>query len=283
MGDAAIHLGSGNTLARHRTVRRSRLLALSAFAVALASSADAAAIVDGESDETSSIVSIGPKSDPICSGTVIGRRLVVTAAHCVTGDVQVNVGDETLSVAFARVHPEFDESTMDHDIALLVLAEDAKVDAMPVASAAPSEGERVRFVGFGRVKQNGESKGRRAGFVKVDAIEGKQFKTVPDPATACGRDSGGAVLDESGTQLVGVISAGDAKCEKFAFATRLDVHQSFIDGTLSGMESSGCSTSGANTAGSPAVFAALVAMVSAAKRRFFNGAPSRAQKALVRS
>lgn len=249
-----------------------RLLALATFAVAIASSANAAAIVDGESDETPSVVSIGPKDDPVCSGTVIGRRLVLTAAHCVNGDVQVNVDGETLSVAFARVHPEFDETTMDHDIALLVLAEDAKVEAMPLATEVPSEGERVRFVGFGRVKQNGESKGRRAGFVKIDSVEGKQFKTVPDPATACGRDSGGAVLDESGTKLVGVISAGDAKCEKFAFATRLDVHQSFIGSTLSGMESTGCSTGGTRSAGSPAFLVALVAMVSAAKRRFFHRA-----------
>lgn len=203
------------------------------------------AIVDGKADDNSAVVSIGDPKEPACSGTVIGTRLVLTAAHCVTaGSLQVNVEDRSIPVAFARVHPEFDEQTMDHDIALLVLEENADVLPIPVSAAVPSEGERVRFVGFGRVKAGGDTKGRRGGYAKVDTVELKQFKTVPDESTACGRDSGGAVLDESGTRLVGVISAGDTKCEKYTFATRLDVHQTFIDTTLTEMSSRGCNAGG---------------------------------------
>lgn len=211
------------------------------------------AIVDGESDDTAAVVSIGDPKAPSCSGTVIGPRLVVTAAHCVTGtEITVNVEDRSIAVAFARVHPEFDEQTMAHDIALLILAENADVAPLPVAAMVPAEGERVRFVGFGRIKAEGDTKGRRAGYVKVDAIDAQQYKTVPDPSTACGRDSGGAVLDESGTRLIGVISSGDTKCQKYAFATRMDVHQVFIDRTMDDLSSRGCSAAFAPVSASSA-------------------------------
>jgi secreted trypsin-like serine protease len=271
----------GSVLARVVTVLRSRVLAAFTFAIAaevLLVSTDAFAIVSGKADETASIVSIGPAAEPLCSATLIGPRLVVTAAHCMTrGDLPVNVDGKPVAVAFVKVHPEFDQESLDHDIALVVLADDVTVTPMAFSTAVPSAGSRVRFVGWGRTAQNGESKGRRAGFVKVDKVDAMQFKTVPDPSTACGRDSGGAVLDEDGTTLVGIISNGDAKCESYAFATRLDVNQGFIEETLSGMENSGCRASGSPTSSVPGSFGVLAGLVAAAKRRLFQRARGRAE------
>ncbi len=256
---------------------------VSACAAETASTSDekvgtvSSAIVDGESDDNPSVVSLGDPDAPNCSGTVIGPRLVLTAAHCVTGDgLLVNVEDRQIAVASARVHPEYSAEGMDHDIAILVLAENAEVRAMPLSTKeALSEGDRIRFVGFGRVKPGGDTKGRRAGFVKVDEVDLKQYKTVPDPSTACGRDSGGAVMDEDGTRLVGVISAGDTKCERYAYVTRLDVHKSFIERTTSEFTSGGCNAGGGAT---PAALESLLCLsLVAAMRRLFDRASSRAQ------
>lgn len=250
---------------------------LASTAVGLVST-NAAAIVDGKEDETSSVVSLGPATDPICSGTVIGRRLVVTAAHCLTTtDIRVNVDGKRLGVAFTKVHPDFDEKSLAHDIGLIILSEDAPVTPMRFRTSVPAEGDRVRFIGWGKTGQDTASKGRRAGVAKVDAIESAHFKTVPDPSNACGRDSGGAVLDEDGTTLVGVISSGDTSCQKHTFATRLDENQAFLDETVAGTENSGCRASGASSSGSAGAFFVLAALVGVAKRRLVHRAQLRAE------
>ncbi len=110
-----------------------------------------------------------------CSGTLVGKNVVVTAAHCITGGCpqQVFVGSDSRSPSRGKVfdvkyrvrHPEYDPTTDRNDIAVLILDADADVmlpgltTAGGPARVAPraiattaeiNEAKTVELVGFGR-------------------------------------------------------------------------------------------------------------------------------------
>ncbi|MBX9473042.1 trypsin-like serine protease [Microcella sp.] len=111
-----------------------------------------------------------------CGGSIVSSWEIVTAAHCVVfegsvlapSDIRVMTGRATLStsartgvsVQSITVHPGFDESTYESDVAVLRLAEPIALtpgvqQAIPLQQSVVGDGVAARVTGWGNTSTTG--------------------------------------------------------------------------------------------------------------------------------
>ncbi|MFO0695357.1 MAG: trypsin-like serine protease [Polyangiales bacterium] len=204
-----------------------------------------------------------------CSGSLVGTRTVLTAAHCLRSSTlgsmrvtSVRIGNpagatRTVRVAETHVHPAFDVERPEHgnDVALLVLAEDV-TDRRPLRLATanddPSEqGTRIRIEGFGLVRRNGRtvrSRALRTASLEylspfhcfsgdVEGMARNRMCAASPEAGVCPGDSGSAATRERDGEriVVGVVSLAidRSTCSETATVlTRVSAMREFLDGLV---------------------------------------------------
>jgi hypothetical protein len=224
---------------------------------------------DGSGDGISQAPIIGGVTDPgdpsvaaliirskqgtaLCTTTVIGKRLMLTAAHCVDGAANGDTfqvrfstsafqGGKLINVVKTAFDTQFNEANLNgsHDIAVAVLAEDAPAPAIKVSQTILQQsdvGADLRIVGFGNNIGGANASGagtKRQTTVKIDGVfnnRAGQGQTAVGSALfslgnsqdgTCNGDSGGpAFRTVNGVdEVIGVTSFGDINCAVNGFDT----------------------------------------------------------------
>lgn len=193
-----------------------------------------------------------------CTGAVVDRDLVLTAAHCFVGGRQFKVvayGPDrvgrTIDIQRVETHPGFQEkgqSVRDRgvDLAIVRLASLLPDDMAPVAIGTMVKEETVRIAGYG-VGVEGQpgtanilrhallvGKPTDAGRSVVILAVGAGVNEVMTGVGACSGDSGGPMFSEESQKLVGIIGSGiplpgrRGWCGGYTAATRVADHWDWI-------------------------------------------------------
>jgi trypsin len=175
-----------------------------------------------------------------CGGTAIDSRHFLTAAHCVDGQTPKNIvqsqayvnpsslnppSDRALSWESVTVHPGWNASTLENDIAIVRTTEDMQVVSATINTlvGAPAEGSDLEVFGFGATSAGGltspvllkgdvkevTSTGGRCGSYGARYLPKTMLcaGTAHGHVDSCQGDSGGPLM--RGDTLVGVVSWGN--------------------------------------------------------------------------
>jgi secreted trypsin-like serine protease len=177
------------------------------------------------------VVTIVGSRGSSCTGTLIARDIILTAAHCIAPGATTKLVDyksqppRLLDIRRTATHPQFNmQSLLAHrataDVALLQLASPLAASPATLGGALlpVTAGQRLTVVGMGvAVAGDGRSGGvARAASLVVTGRPGTLQIRLVDPSTdnaraglgACTGDSGApAFLDSSGgSVIIGVVS-----------------------------------------------------------------------------
>lgn len=183
----------------------------------------------------------------LCTGTLVGTKTVVTAAHClqdptlehrfyVNGTLlpllNVPYGGTEHLVAAATVHPAYSAATQENDIAVLQLADAPAVSPIPIWPKAPWIGLKIQLIGYGKTGATTDDSGKkRSAYNFVAKLLSKTFTyngTGNGVGNTCSGDSGGPVLATiDGADLVAGVHYAST-CGTVGYASRLDVHAGWV-------------------------------------------------------
>ncbi len=219
----------------------------------------------GDPATVSLVVGGGGQYEQFCTGTLVGPKTVVTAAHCINAygnqyDYFVNFGTyasqptRSIKMASQTADPLYNKATGDsHDFGVIQLMT-AVTDVTPIAlNTTPltqaDVGRSIRHAGFGVTSGAQQGSGiKRQVTYSVRQVTAALIESGASGKQTCNGDSGGPAFmvmpGSSAEVLVGVVSFGDQNCSMFGEDGRVDVAAAWIRQTVAPWEAPTCATDG---------------------------------------
>lgn len=204
------------------------------------------AIVNGTVDSTHSGVGVlHSGGSNACTATVVGRFTLLTAAHCVASQTPphqvfspVNFypegfGGRKITAVSVTIHPSYAGGST-ADIAVVRLPEALEVTPARLAAVAPTAGEPVELVGYGKSgEEAGDFGTRRLARNRIGEVEAETvhfFGTSSTTGNLCNGDSGGPTFATRGGEqfLIGVHSSKGGLCGQEGHDVRVDAYLDWI-------------------------------------------------------
>ncbi|KAI3388010.1 hypothetical protein SNEBB_010313 [Seison nebaliae] len=185
-----------------------------------------------------------------CGGAIITPTVVLTAAHCLQTDDQINVlsGTNKMNVFthFRKmtsmiIHEDYDKNTLKNDIALIVVnspfsLEFDEIEPICVPTLAHSLNDELTVTGWGVADEETHPITLKETKLQVlsEGVCKENFRNpfhlsqqicagdIENEKDACEGDSGGPLIDYDGEKamIVGVVSYGGTPCQGVGVYTR---------------------------------------------------------------